>query len=208
MRSPQAPVASPAGPAPAMPPARPLPPPHTVDHLPARTRAHTEELLHVRTPAPVGQRRCRARDKCATACALVMLGRCSAACPCFSVTYASLQPSPHAHLQPSHQWCRNPALCSSCEDTFERAETSHRGNHCQFAQVLKALEAIIDPDFGMNIVECGFVKDLAVDASEGAVAFRLELTTPACPIKDQFERDANAAVAALPWVQQVRLRSA
>lgn len=28
----------------------------------------------------------------------------------------------------------------------------------------------------------------AIDAAEGAVSFRLELTTPACPIKDDFER--------------------
>ena len=34
--------------------------------------------------------------------------------------------------------------------------------------------------------------------------FRLELTTPACPVKDQFERDALAAVRALQWVTDVR----
>ena len=71
-------------------------------------------------------------------------------------------------------------------------------------QVLKALEAVIDPDFAMNIVDCGFVKDLTVDSSAGSVAFRLELTTPACPIKDEFERQATAVVEALPWVSNVR----
>eukprot|EP00892_Ulva_mutabilis_P002748 jgi/Ulvmu1/12474/UM009_0126.1 len=70
-------------------------------------------------------------------------------------------------------------------------------------QVLKALEAVIDPDFAMNIVDCGFVKDLAVDGGAGSVAFRLELTTPACPVKDEFERQANAVVQALPWVNDV-----
>lgn len=70
-------------------------------------------------------------------------------------------------------------------------------------QVLRALEAIMDPDFGMNIVECGFVKDLTVSDND-TVAFRLELTTPACPIKDEFERQANTVVAALPWVKEVR----
>jgi metal-sulfur cluster biosynthetic enzyme len=71
-------------------------------------------------------------------------------------------------------------------------------------QVLKALEAIMDPDFGMNIVECGFVKDLVVDVATGAVTFRLELTTPACPIKDEFHRQAIAEVTALEWVSTVR----
>jgi metal-sulfur cluster biosynthetic enzyme len=63
----------------------------------------------------------------------------------------------------------------------------------------------MDPDFGMNIVECGFVKDLAVDGQAGKVQFRLELTTPACPIKDEFEKQANQVVEALPWVNEVRI---
>ena len=54
--------------------------------------------------------------------------------------------------------------------------------------MLRALSRIIDPDFGMDIVACGFVKDLTIDGGSGRVAFRLELTTPACPIKDEFER--------------------
>lgn len=36
------------------------------------------------------------------------------------------------------------------------------------------------------------------------VSFKLELTTPACPIKDEFERKARDYVSALPWVSQVR----
>lgn len=80
------------------------------------------------------------------------------------------------------------------------------GSGGPLVQVLKALEAVIDPDFAMNIVDCGFVKDLEVDGGAGRVAFRLELTTPACPIKEEFERDATAVVRALPWVNAVRRR--
>nr|XP_043631815.1 fe-S cluster assembly factor HCF101, chloroplastic isoform X1 [Erigeron canadensis]XP_043631816.1 fe-S cluster assembly factor HCF101, chloroplastic isoform X1 [Erigeron canadensis] len=71
--------------------------------------------------------------------------------------------------------------------------------------VLKALAQIIDPDFGTDIVSCGFVKDLVVDDVSGEVSFRLELTTPACPVKDMFEKQANEVVAALPWVQNVKV---
>ena len=39
----------------------------------------------------------------------------------------------------------------------------------EHVQVLQALEAIIDPDFGMSIVECGFVKDLDVVAATGGL---------------------------------------
>ena len=40
--------------------------------------------------------------------------------------------------------------------------------------------------------------------SVSRVSFKLELTTPACPIKDEFERKARDYVSALPWVSQVR----
>lgn len=70
-------------------------------------------------------------------------------------------------------------------------------------QVLQALENVIDPDFGTSIVTCNFVKDLAIDKAEGMVSFRLELTTPACPVKDEFKRQCQAFVGALEWVRQV-----
>ncbi|KAF8393323.1 hypothetical protein HHK36_021564 [Tetracentron sinense] len=69
--------------------------------------------------------------------------------------------------------------------------------------VLTALSQIIDPDFGTDIVSCGFVKDLHIKEALGEVSFRLELTTPACPIKDMFEQKANEVVAILPWVKNV-----
>ncbi|RZC71659.1 hypothetical protein C5167_034864 [Papaver somniferum] len=69
--------------------------------------------------------------------------------------------------------------------------------------VLKALSQIIDPDFGTDIVSCGFVKDLDINEEAGEVSFRLELTTPACPVKDMFEKQANELVAAVPWVRKV-----
>jgi len=68
-------------------------------------------------------------------------------------------------------------------------------------EVLDALRPIIDPDFGKSIVELGFVKGVHIDG--GAVAFSIELTTPACPVKAEFERDARARVGALPGVQSV-----
>ncbi|XP_059433018.1 fe-S cluster assembly factor HCF101, chloroplastic isoform X2 [Corylus avellana] len=73
------------------------------------------------------------------------------------------------------------------------------------SDVLKALSQIIDPDFGTDIVSCGFVKDLHINEASGEVSFRLELTTPACPIKDMFEQKANEVVAVLPWVKNVHV---
>jgi ATP-binding protein involved in chromosome partitioning len=71
------------------------------------------------------------------------------------------------------------------------------------AQVLDALRPIIDPDFGRSIVDLGFVRDVAIDG--GRVAFKIVLTTPACPVKAEFERAARDRVAALPGVADVRV---
>ena len=65
-------------------------------------------------------------------------------------------------------------------------------------QVLDALRAIQDPDLGRDIVALGFVKEIVI--SEGHVAFTIELTTPACPVKDQIKTDAHYLVSKLPGV--------
>ncbi len=69
------------------------------------------------------------------------------------------------------------------------------------SQVLDALRPIIDPDFQKSIVELGFIKDLRIDG--GAVSFAIELTTPACPVKDEFKRNAHERVLALEGVDDV-----
>ncbi len=70
--------------------------------------------------------------------------------------------------------------------------------------VLAALAAVQDPDLRRDIVSLGFVKELRVCG--GNVAFTIELTTPACPVKDQMKAQAEAAVAAVPGVEQVNVR--
>ena len=61
--------------------------------------------------------------------------------------------------------------------------------------VLNALRAVNDPDLRRDIVSLGFVKDLAI--ADGRASFTIELTTPACPVKDQMRDQAIAAVRAL-----------
>ena len=67
--------------------------------------------------------------------------------------------------------------------------------------VLGALQPIIDPDFQKSIVDLGFIKDLRIDG--GQVSFSIELTTPACPVKAEFERAARERVSALDGVGEV-----
>ena len=65
-------------------------------------------------------------------------------------------------------------------------------------QVLNALKAVQDPDLRRDIVSLGFVKDVTVNG--GRVAFTIELTTPACPVRDLMKEEARAAVARLAGV--------
>ena len=67
--------------------------------------------------------------------------------------------------------------------------------------VLAALKVVIDPDLRRDIVSLGFVKNLGI--ANGRVSFTIELTTPACPVKDQLRDQAVAAVRALPGVTDV-----
>jgi ATP-binding protein involved in chromosome partitioning len=69
--------------------------------------------------------------------------------------------------------------------------------------VLDALKAVRDPDLHRDIVSLKFVKNLTIDG--GRVAFTIELTTPACPVKDQMREQARAAVAAIPGVTSVEI---
>lgn len=69
--------------------------------------------------------------------------------------------------------------------------------------VLDALRVVRDPDLHKDIVALGFVKALRIDS--GRVSFTIELTTPACPVKDQMKEQARAAVAALPGVSGVEI---
>lgn len=69
--------------------------------------------------------------------------------------------------------------------------------------VLNALRAVMDPDLHRDIVSLGFIKDLAIDG--GKIAFKIELTTPACPVKDLLKEQAEDVVKAIPGVESVEV---
>jgi len=69
-------------------------------------------------------------------------------------------------------------------------------------QVLAALRAVQDPDLHKDIVTLGFVKDVKV--AGGEVDFTIELTTPACPVKDEMKAEAEGIVRRLPGVTAAR----
>ncbi|HYY87633.1 MAG TPA: Mrp/NBP35 family ATP-binding protein [Chloroflexota bacterium] len=72
-------------------------------------------------------------------------------------------------------------------------------------EVLDALRVVQDPDLHRDIVSLGFVQNLNIDPG-GEVAFDINLTTPACPVKDELKNQARMAVANLAWVTDVRIK--
>ena len=67
--------------------------------------------------------------------------------------------------------------------------------------LLKVLTQIIDPDLHQDIVSLGFVTQAAV--CDGIVKVTINLTTPACPVKDQMKRQAEELLGGLPGVTSV-----
>ena len=77
-------------------------------------------------------------------------------------------------------------------------------SHVSQSQVLDSMRHIMDPDLHQDIVSLGFIKNLKIDG--GSVSFDVQLTTPACPIKGRFQREAEESVSALPGVTEVAVR--
>lgn len=69
--------------------------------------------------------------------------------------------------------------------------------------VLDTLRQIIDPDLHKDIVTLGFIKDLKIENND--VSFRIVLTTPACPVKEQMETQAYELVGALEGVGNIKI---
>ncbi|HAC14582.1 MAG TPA: MRP family ATP-binding protein [Bacteroidetes bacterium] len=62
-------------------------------------------------------------------------------------------------------------------------------------QVLDALKFVIDPDLGKDLVTLNMIDDIKIDGKN--VAFTVNLTTPACPMKDQIHRACENAIKEL-----------
>ncbi len=72
------------------------------------------------------------------------------------------------------------------------------------SQVLDALRTVMDPDLNRDIVSLNFVRNLKIEGS--TVSFDVNLTTPACPVKDRLrEQSQQAVLAKVPGVRDVRV---
>ena len=71
-------------------------------------------------------------------------------------------------------------------------------------EVLQALSTVQDPEIHRDLVSLGMIKDLRIDGTD--VSFEVVLTTPACPLRSQIERDCREALARIPGIGQVAVR--
>ncbi len=70
--------------------------------------------------------------------------------------------------------------------------------------ILNALRAVQDPDLHRDIVTLNFVKDITIEGKD--VSFSIELTTPACPVKEEMKAQAEQEVRKLiPDVEKVNV---
>jgi ATP-binding protein involved in chromosome partitioning len=71
-------------------------------------------------------------------------------------------------------------------------------------QILKALEAVIDPELRRSIVELEMVRSVEIGAN-GVVDVTVSLTTAGCPIRGHFQTSVAQAVGALDGVEHVNV---
>ncbi len=69
------------------------------------------------------------------------------------------------------------------------------------AALLRALGTVQEPELGGDLVSRNMIKNLQIDGAR--VRFTVELTTPACPLKDQIERECREAVLQVAGVEDV-----
>ncbi len=71
------------------------------------------------------------------------------------------------------------------------------------SSVLDALKVVMDPDLNRDIVTLGFVKNVVIEG--GKVSFTVNLTTPACPVKEELKSQSEDAVRGLEGVTSVEV---
>ena len=67
--------------------------------------------------------------------------------------------------------------------------------------IIEKLKSVMDPELNRDLVSLGMIKNVSVD--KGIVEVVVELTTPACPLKNKIKTDVETAVREVPGVKDV-----
>jgi len=71
-------------------------------------------------------------------------------------------------------------------------------------KIRDALKNIYDPEIPMNIIDLGLIYGMDWDA-EGGLTIRMTLTSPGCPVVEQFTQEVATAARAASGVENVRV---
>lgn len=72
------------------------------------------------------------------------------------------------------------------------------------SQIMARLATVMEPELNRDLVSLNMIRDLKI--SKDNASLTLMLTTPACPLKDQIERDARQAVLSVPGIKTVTIK--
>jgi len=72
-------------------------------------------------------------------------------------------------------------------------------------QIWAALEEVIDPEIGVNIVDLGLVYEVEVDEEKGQAKIEMTLTIPQCPLADQIVQNVENAVKAISGIKEAQV---
>ena len=64
----------------------------------------------------------------------------------------------------------------------------------RFDDIQEALKDVIDPEFGINIVDLGLIYDLGWDETNNALIIHMTLTSAGCPLTDVLEEQTGIAL--------------
>jgi len=71
-------------------------------------------------------------------------------------------------------------------------------------RILAALENVIDPELGIDIINLGLVYEISFEDS-GALEIKMTLTTMGCPLADLLTQQINDAMEEVPEVTETKV---
>lgn len=72
-------------------------------------------------------------------------------------------------------------------------------------EVLDALQRVIDPELGVDIVNLGLVYSVEVFEETATVLVDMTLTAPGCPLGDSLTMAAEQVIGAMPGVKRAKV---
>lgn len=73
------------------------------------------------------------------------------------------------------------------------------------AELVRQLEAVLDPELGLSVVGLGLIYEATFDEMTGTARVLMTLSSPTCPLTDVFKADIAARLTEITAVKEVEL---